>query len=305
MLYTNTDKDCIAKDPAVIELGGKYFLYHSMRFDGKWRIGIAESDDGDNFTRTAILPITQECEINGECAPGAIVIDGVVHMFYQTYGNGANDAICHAVSCDGINFVKDETNPVFAPREPFANMPEWSCGRAIDADVCISGDRLYLYFATRDKEFRRQICGAAYADIDSGFSRGSFTLSGDIVLEPILDWEQECIEAPASIVENGRIYLFYGGAYNCAPQRIGCAVSDDGLHFERIFVEEAFMKEGRPGEWNASESGHPYVYRANDGRILLYYQGSPDSGKSWYLSRAEIGFENGIPVIKNKQEIIS
>ena len=295
MLYTNTDKGCIAKDPAVVELNGKFYLYHSMRFDGMWRIGIAVSDDGDEFRRIGILPITQDCEKNGICAPGAIVLGGMVHMFYQTYGNGREDAICHAFSDDGEHFIKDETNPVFAPRPPFAGMPKWSCGRAIDADVCVFKGRLYLYFATRDKDYQQQLCGAAYAQLDSDFSRGSFTLSGDVVLRPTLPWEQQCIEAPAALAENGRMYLFYGGAYNCSPQRIGCAVSDDGLHFQRIFIQDAFMKEGEPGTWNASESGHPFVYRTNEGKIMLYFQGSPDDGKTWYLSRREICFENGVP----------
>ncbi len=294
MLYTNEDLGCFAKDPCVVEFGGETYLYHSIFERGTkiLGIGIAKMTGADTFVRVAEFVRTQPCEENGVGAPGAIVIDGVIHLFYQTYGNGPLDAICHATSVDGIHFEKDPTNPIFAPREPWAEMPAWSCGRAIDADVTILGDRIMLYFATRDKEFKRQIVGAATAPAASDFSRGSWTLHPDIVLEPTLDWEKTCIEAPAAITVGERVCMFYAGAYNCAPQWIGCAVSADGLHFDRLYTEEPYMKNGPAGSWNESESGHPYIYRAEDGQVWLYYQGSPDMGKTWYLSRTTVNLED-------------
>ncbi|MBQ4581485.1 MAG: hypothetical protein IJA83_12575 [Clostridia bacterium] len=93
---------------------------------------------------------------------------------------------------------------------------------------------------------------------------------------------------------------FYGGSYNCTPQQIGCAVSEDGVFFRRVSVEP-FIPCGAPGSWNSSESGHPYAFRDPvDGRAHLFYQGSSDMGKTWYLSRAEIGFADGKPVVLNK-----
>ncbi len=297
MLFTDKSHNNFAKDPAVIELDGYYYLYYSYFHEKLLNVGIARSKDGDDFTCIGSVEITQECEQKGIGAPAAIVIGGVVHLFYQTYGNGRLDAICHATSTDGVNFVKDAGNPIVAPREPYSAMPEWSCGRAIDADVCVFGDRLYLHFATRDKDFKRQIVGTAHAPLTSSFTRGDFTVEQELALEPTLDWEQACIEAPATLVEDGKLYMFYAGAYNCKPQQIGCAVSEDGVHFTRLFGEP-LVKNGKPGDWNASESGHPYIYRANDGRIWLYYQGSPDGGKTWLLSRVEVGFEGGKPYLK-------
>ena len=92
------------------------------------------------------------------------------------------------------------------------------------------------------------------------------------------------------------MYLFYGGSYNCTPQQIGCAVSEDGVTFRRL-SDAPFLPCGAPGAWNASESGHPYAFRDDDGRAYLFYQGSPDGGQSWYLSKKEIAFREGRPVI--------
>lgn len=123
-------------------------------------VGVAESRDLDNWTKICDLPRLTALEENGFCAPGAIVLDGTVHLFYQTYGNGASDAICHAVSRDGIRFTPNETNPVFHPAG------DWTCGRAIDADVIPFRGRLWLYVATRDPKMEIQKLAVASAPLD-------------------------------------------------------------------------------------------------------------------------------------------
>ncbi|MCR5279010.1 MAG: hypothetical protein K6E19_06175 [Lachnospiraceae bacterium] len=41
MLFTNTEHDNFAKDPAVVSFQGRYLLYHSVRdSDGRFGIGI-------------------------------------------------------------------------------------------------------------------------------------------------------------------------------------------------------------------------------------------------------------------------
>ncbi|MCR5262502.1 MAG: hypothetical protein K6D94_01405 [Clostridiales bacterium] len=295
MLFTNTRLGSFAKDPAVEKFNGRYWLYYTVMQHDLKRIGvgIAVSEDMERWEDMGEMELTQECEKNGVGAPAAVVLGGRLHLFYQTYGNGRLDAICHAVTDDGTSFEKDGTNPVFRPTD------DWCCGRAIDADVVVREDRLMLYFATRDHEMKIQKLGCAYAAIDSCFSRSDFrqAVIGS-VLAPELKWEQQCIEAPAAVAAGGKIYMFYGGAYNCSPQQIGCAVSSDGIHFDRI-SGEPFFRCGAPGSWNASESGHPYAFRDDDGRVYLFFQGSPNNGRNWYISRMEIDFgSDGMPFVK-------
>ena len=124
MLFTekNGTRKNFAKDPAVVKFGGRYFLYYSSYYKGVagkevLGIGIAASEDLDHFEAVSTVPFTQQCEENGIGAPAAVVLGGKVHLFYQTYGNGRRDAICHAVSADGLHFEKDGGNPVFRPGE--------------------------------------------------------------------------------------------------------------------------------------------------------------------------------------------
>lgn len=282
-----------SKDPAVVYFNGRYLMYYSAppmddSLEG-WSIGIAESDDLDNWRVISHLSPSQEIEKKGFCAPGAIVINERVHLFYQSYGNFPLDKICHAYSDDGINFTRNPKNPIFSPTG------DWNSGRAIDADVVAKDGELYMYWATRDKDNKIQKIGVSKADINSSFYPDDWKqCCNDSILEPELIWEDRCIEAPAVCVYNEKFYMFYAGAYNNFPQQIGCAVSDDGINYTRIFTEP-FLRNGKQGTWNSSESGHPYVFEAPDGKWYLFYQGNNDNGKTWYLSKKEFVFQDGIP----------
>jgi predicted GH43/DUF377 family glycosyl hydrolase len=286
-----------SKDPAVVKFKERYYMYYSLselREEGKkhhFGIGIAVSDDLDNWSKAGELEREQAYEANGFCAPGAIVIGDRVHLFYQTYGNGPKDAICHAVSEDGLHFRRNETNPIFAPTG------DWNNGRAIDADIVKFNDAYWLYFATRDPQGKVQMQGVARTGTDSDFGRGSWTQAcSEPILKPELDWEGLCIEAAACCVRDGKLYMFYAGNYNNMPQQIGCAVSEDGVHFRRL-SDEPFLANGAPGEWNSSESGHPFVFTDDDDRTYLFYQGNDDNGQTWYLSKVEIGWRDGLPYV--------
>lgn len=297
MMYGDTSRGGtpFAKDPAVVRHGDRYLLYYSVK-PGRgvkgWRIGIAESGDLVTWRKVSELDVSAPCEANGFCAPGAAILNGRVHLFYQTYGNRRKDAICHTWSEDGITFTRNPANPVFSPTG------DWHCGRAIDADVIAHEGCLLLYYATRDPDFRVQMQGVASAPLESDFGPQSWTqhdLDGPI-LKPELPWEKQCIEAAALCRHDDRLYMFYAGGYNNDPQQVGCAVSDDGIHWERL-SDTPILPNGGPDDWNASESGHPFAFTDEDGTVHLFYQGNRDNGKSWYLSRVQIGWENGRPVV--------
>lgn len=286
-----------AKDPAVVRFHDRYFLYYSVppykdgRTPDGWGIGIAQSANLDQWTKIGEVQTEQDCERNGLCAPGAIVHNNQVHLFYQTYGNGPKDAICHAVSDDGIHFVRNPTNPIFAPTGT------WNCARAIDADVVVFQNELWMYIATRDPDFKIQMLGVATAPVDSDFACDKWTQRCDAsILKPELPWEQECIEAPAVILRNDKLYMFYAGAYNNKPQQIGLAISSNGLHWVR-HANEPVLPNGDADSWYASEAGHPYAFVDKDGSTHLFFQGNNDNGKSWYLSRAVVSWVGDDPVI--------
>lgn len=301
MMYGDTSRVGVpyAKDPHVVNFKGRYLMYHSIPPkkgdpNSGWNIGIAASNDLVNWTKVGeITPAPNaEYEKKGLCAPGALVKDGKVHLFYQTYGNGKKDAICHAVSEDGIHFERNETNPIFSPTG------DWNCGRAIDAEVCEFEGRYFLYFATRDKDYKIQMQGVAVAPGNTTFNREDWVQATDSsILYPVYPWEGQCIEG-ASIAKKGKkLFMFYAGAYNNAPQQVGVAESRDGIVWKRL-SEEPFLPNGKPGEWNSSESGHPHIFTDVDGRTYLFYQGNNDHGKTWFITQEEVFWKKGKPYLK-------
>jgi hypothetical protein len=90
--------------------------------------------------------------------------------------------------------------------------------------------------------------------------------------------------------------MFYAGAYNNDPQQIGVAVSKDGVNWKRM-SDTPFLANGKPGEWNARESGHPHIFQDEDGRTYLFFQGNNKAGQ-WYLSNVEVFWKGWKPYLK-------
>lgn len=307
MKYSDTDRlgTPWAKDPSVIRFGGRFLMYYTVPaykenpvgvpdFPKGLAIGIAESRDLKTWKKVGeILPQTP-VEKNGIAAPGAIVLNGKVHLFYQTYGNREKDAIIHAWSSDGVKFDRDPV-PVFAPDPAVA---KWSVGRAIDAEAFVHNGKLMLYYATRDPAFKVQKIGVAAAPINSKFTKADFVnLNNDkSILEPELPWEKDCIEAASIIRRNGKLYMFYAGAYNNEPQQIGVAASTDGVKWTRL-SDKPLLTNGPAGSWNSSESGHPGIFQYGK-KTYLFFQGNNDRGKTWTLAATEIGWTKKGPYLK-------
>jgi predicted GH43/DUF377 family glycosyl hydrolase len=280
-----------SKDPSVIRFGEAYLLYYSLPAETGWTLGIARSTNLVDWEKVGVVLPGGGCEQRGIAAPAAWVRNGRVHLFYQTYGNGPKDAICHAWSDDGLHFTRNPENPVFAPAG------SWTSGRAIDAEVFPVGDRLFLWFATRDPAMKVQMQGVAAAPLDSDYGRTQWRqLVDGPVLKPELPWERNCIEAASVMKRDGKLWMFYAGGYNNEPQQIGVASSEDGVHWKRV-SDQPLVPNGPPGSWNSSESGHPGVFVDDDGTTHLFYQGNNDGGKTWYLSRLRIEWIDGRPVL--------
>lgn len=300
MMFSDTSRigRPYAKDPYVIKFRGRYLMYYSV--PGKkstdswvgWGIGIAESKNLFDWKKIAeILPSADAFEKKGICAPCALVMKGKVHLFYQTYGNGANDAICHAWSTDGISFKRNTTNPVFKATG------DWNCGRAIDAEVIRFKGRYFLYFATRDPHYKEQIMGVATAPANTDFSRQSWTqISKERLLKLEYPWEGNCTEAASVIHRNGKLYMFYAGNYNNSPQQIGVAESDDGIRWKKC-SDKPFLTNGKKNDWNSSESGHPHIFD-NGKTTYLFFQGNNDGGKTWLISNEEVVWSKTGPKLK-------
>ena len=308
MLYGDTtrrgEKHPFAKDPTVIRHNGRYLMYYSVcsypknkrpkgisKERANWWGAIAESSDLVHWKRVGEIEVPSAPAAACWVAPCVKKFDGKVHLFAQGKKTWAgkpppNSVIWHAVSDDGIHFTLGKDNPVMVPKN------EWSLDRSIDAEVYRVGDRMMLMFATRERPGAKiQQLGMAWAPYGSDYGAKDWT---EMTLKapffkPELPWEMSCIEAPTVVERNGIWYMFYAGAYNHERQQIGVAWSSDGVNFKR-WRDEPVFPHGKPGSWNAWESGHPGLFVDDDGRTYLFYQGKATLKGDYNLSCVEVVF---------------
>lgn len=293
----NNQGKCFAKDPSVIRFRGKYLMYFSFypndpEKKSHYFIGIAASDDLTHWTAVgAVMPFVEEGQ-KEMGAPCAKVWDGKVHLFYQSWKKGTPNEIYYATSEDGLNFKSAFSEPIFVPKG------DWNNGRAIDADFIEFQGKCFLYAATRDPEGRIQKQVVAVAKDRRNLGPDQWEQWDQPILEPELPWETRCIEAASVCERDGKLFMFYAGGYNNHPQHIGLAQSDDGFRWTRVW-NVPFITNGPEGQWNSSESGHPGVFiDPETGKTWLFFQGNDENGKSWFLSRVELEWVDGLPRVK-------
>ncbi len=289
-----------AKDPSVVRFQGHYLLYYTMApWDAKLApagapkgcaIGIARSDDLVAWTKVGELLPEQECEQNGIVAGRVVLVDGVLHLFYGSDGNGEKDAICHATSSDGLRFTRDASNPIWR------GGAGWNDGRATGVEAVAWQESLILYYGTRDPGGRIGLLHGISASVHSDFSRAEWsTLIDSPIFKPETAWEHRSVEQPSALVRGATVYLFYTGGNEA--QAIGCATSTDGIHLQRQFVDQPLLPSGASGSWNSSSSAHPSVFTDDGGQQYLFFEGSNDRGRTWCISWVKLGWKADRPSI--------
>lgn len=291
-----------AEDPEVVRFGDRYFMYYVLAPGTgvqrqSWHIGIAASRELEltRFEKVAEIAPAHLGEQNGIAVGSVLVHEGRVHLFYFSYGSGANDAVCLATSTDGLWFTPHPGNPIFRTRG------EWNCGRAISPHVVRFGERWRMYVCTRDPEMSRQSIVLAEAKVGSDLGPEAWQQIGSGELfGPELDWEHESTESPSLIEHGGRWYMFYGGGYWTRPQQIGCAVSVDGVRWSRL-ADRPLLPYVSGADGVPLERASPSVFRDQDGNDHLFVQESADRGRNWRVVSFPIRWVDGQPIIDTER----
>lgn len=157
--------------PAVIYNNSKnlYEMWFTARgnYEGNsnWKVGYASSNDGIFWfinTSPVLVPDQAWEKVSGNYGIGnvsVLLINGIYNMWYH----GDQD-IGHAVSINGINWIKDPSNPVLSPNRNsliFDNL------RVLDPFVLHVDNKYYMFYTGMSTDGRWQI-GLATSD-DPGF----------------------------------------------------------------------------------------------------------------------------------------
>ena len=130
---------------AIVKINGTYLLYYTGRNVPQYKIGVAISTDGINFTRYSGNPILtndKPWELNG-VLDGSVINDN--GNFKMVYMNSNASGFGFASSSDGFNWIKENSNPFFTDQNTANN---WA-----DDDIA------YPTIVKTNNEYRIYYCG--------------------------------------------------------------------------------------------------------------------------------------------------
>ena len=143
-----TSWESIVNRASVLILNKKFYIWYTGQYKGRSEIGLAFSNNGDNFIKYKNNPIIKpeyEYEKNSVMNPH-VIYDKSEKIFKMWYAAGETiepDVVCYATSKDGINWKKYENNPIFIPN---LNKNSLDCFKIGGCDVHKISNNKYLMF---------------------------------------------------------------------------------------------------------------------------------------------------------------
>jgi predicted GH43/DUF377 family glycosyl hydrolase len=170
--------------------------------------------------------------------------------------------IGYATSSNGINWVRNENNPVLEP-------VEWWNTEGFSGICVIKDGSVYkLWYEGVDNQNTARI----------GYSTSSDGINWDINNNPVFSpgyndaWDNEDVGNPCVIKEGSTYKMWYWGdnKFNEIDQ-IGLALSDDGIKWQRA-ASNPVVAPDRGIWWQDGEGiGTPHVIRVNSGYVMAYH----------------------------------
>lgn len=262
-------------------------------------IGRATSPNGTGWTKDADNPLVTggspgEWDAAGVEDPVALIVDGTYHLWYAGRSAGGSSQIGHATSPDGVNWTKDEGNPVLEAG------PEgtWDT-RGVRPGSVIRVDGEYrMWYTGANVHGTAQI---GYATSDDGTTWAKY--AGNPVLQSgNLNWEASGVYRPAVVFDGTTYRMWYTGAGSDGAQGIGFATSSDGVAWDRD-AENPVLGTGESGAWDAaSVSQSAVIFEPQSSTYHLWYTGQAEDVRQIGHATANAGYAVYLPLISRSQQ---
>jgi predicted GH43/DUF377 family glycosyl hydrolase len=214
-----------ALNPSVVRNNGAYWNFYSG-FDGQtWHTGLATSPDGLAWTKQdrILTPDSSTWERGYIAANGsALARNGEFFYWYQA---GDPPRLGLARSRDRRGWTK-MPKPVLdlGPRG------SWDERGVADPYVIVAGNRFYAYYLGMDRA-RRQRLGVARST--DGVQWEKLRTNPILELGGAGEFDEIGLGEPAVWADAGRYWMLYTGRDRREYRRIGLAISDDGVRWQR------------------------------------------------------------------------
>jgi predicted GH43/DUF377 family glycosyl hydrolase len=262
----------LVANPDFLEFAGKHFLYFRGQDEsGHDQIGLwhqrAELSDGIHWDQSLVTPVIKvgtdksSHDAGHLLDPASVVFQNKVFLYYtaKSLQESDNHSIALAVSSDGVNFIKESSNPII----PGAIAPE----------VVVHNGLIRVFFQRHNKDHdswelysRTSEDGVRFLDKTEQLVFTPSYVSGAI--------DSKSIATVRIFAYEDYFYMSYAACQKFLdyPESFGLARSHDLLSWERI-PSEAIFRRGEPGAWDEGAIWYPTIHKIKD-KFFLWYEGA-------------------------------
>lgn len=275
-------------DISMLTENGRFVMYFSWR-DRK-SIAVTSSTDGIHWSDPEICIAPRKAENGKEDdlnRPSVVKVGSIYHMWYTGQylpgqADGTSD-IFHAVSEDGIHFVRTSDKPVLSPEK------EWEKQAVMCPSVIWDEEKqIFRMWYSGGEQYEPNAIG--YAESADGLKWEKFAENPVFMADPASSWE--CHKAAGCQVfsEDGWFYMFYIGYHTEDYAQIGMARSRDGVTgWERSALNPIIAPD--IDAWDGEACYKPFVLKGDNEWYL------------WYNGRKGTKEQIGMAILKNRSLI--
>jgi predicted GH43/DUF377 family glycosyl hydrolase len=208
--------------------------------------------------------------------PGAVEVDGSVHLLYRAIGDNDMSVVGHAVSYDGLHIAERLDKPAYIPEVahnlPVGPRPDgvylsgggWY-GGSEDPRATKIGDRIYLTYTAFDGWGSVRVALSSISTED--FLKQQWHWKKPVFLSPASEVHKNWVLFPEKI--NGKFVVLH----SMSPKILVNYVDNlDGFKEEEHAISSHYDRHSGTGEWDSWVRGiGPPPIKTKYGWLLLYH----------------------------------
>lgn len=258
-------------DISMLKDGDELVMYFSWRT--RKSVAVTRSRDGIHWEEPQICVAprsTASGKEDGINRPAVVKNGSIYHMWYTGQHKGGmpdgTSDLFHAVSEDGVHFVRTGDDPVMAAEEPWEK-------QAVMCPCVIWDGRKYRMWYSAGEQYEPNAIG--YAESADGLKWNKHPANPIFSADPASNWECHKVTACQVFEYDGWYWMFYIGFRNEDYAQIGVARSRDGVTgWERSPLNPIVAPD--PEAWDGEACYKPFVLFDGE-KWMLWYNGRKGS----------------------------
>lgn len=183
--------------------------------------------------------------------PSVIEFEGNLFNYYSGY-DGRIWRTGIATSEDGLNWSKYEANPVID-----IDVNGWDNQYiAANGAAIVINDKVYYYYQGQGEDGHAQI-GLAISE--DGYTFEKYSNAPVLSIGDEGTWDERGVADPYVIEFEGKYYLYYLGMNNEYVQKLGVAISEDGINWVKN-IKNPIMDVGSIEDFDTNGLGEPSIF---------------------------------------------